>query len=427
MRNVVKVDYGKEGLEIKLNPIWNVTILSPDEQIKLFNPVEEIVKIIKNPIGSDSLKKIVENKRDLKKVCIVVSDATRPLPSNLILEGLIKELNSYGINDNQIFILIATGLHRPTQEDEIERILGRGLRNRLKVINHVATDKNSMKFLGTTTNDSPIFINKNYCESELRILCGYVEPHFFFGFSGGRKSISPGIAGTETIQASHSANHIASPNSRFGIYKNNPLHRHAMEIAKKASPDFTINVCINEKHQITEIAAGDLEKVHKHLVNIQLKKIFKDILEPYDIVVCGNGGYPLDLNLYQAIKSMAIGEIAVKNGGTIISVNECGDGIGAEKFRELIFSGMDPKVLYNKILNSEIVVPDQWEIQILTRILKKAEIYVVSNLKENEIGNIGLKYATTVKEAIKQGLEQYGEDASILILPNGPQILPILK
>jgi len=423
---VVKVDYGKKGLEIKLNPTWNVTVLSPDEQKKLLNPVEEVIKAIKNPFGSDSLKKIIEKRGDLKKICIVVSDATRPLPSDLILEGLFKELKSYGINNNQILILIATGLHRPSQEDEIERIIGRNLRNRLKVINHVATDKNSMKFLGTTSNNSPIFINKNYCESDLKILCGYVEPHFFFGFTGGRKSISPGIAGVETIQASHSANHIASPDSRLGIYKNNPLHRHAMEIAKKASPDFTVNVCINEKHQITVVAAGDLEKVHEHLVNFQLKKIFKKISEPFDIVVCGNGGYPLDLNLYQAVKSMAIGEIAVKVGGTIISVNECGDGIGEQKFRELIFSGMDPKVLYDKILNREIVVPDQWEIQILTRILKKAEIYVISNLKENEIGNIGLKYANTVEEAIKQGLERHGEDASILILPNGPQILPIL-
>ncbi|KKK43117.1 MAG: hypothetical protein Lokiarch_29640 [Candidatus Lokiarchaeum sp. GC14_75] len=427
MKTIVKVDYGKKGLEIKLNPAWNVTVLCPVEQKKLLNPVGEIQKVIKNPAGSDSLKKIVENKRNLKKICIVVSDATRPLPSYLILEGLIKELNSYGIKDNQISILIATGLHRPSQEDEIERIIGRSLRNRLKVINHVATDKNSMRFIGTTSNKSPIFINKNYCESELKILCGYVEPHFFFGFSGGRKSISPGIAGIETIQASHSANHIASPNSRFGIYKNNPLHRHATEIAKKISPDFTVNVCINAKHQITVVAAGDLEKVHEHLVNFQLKKIFKGISEPYDIVVCGNGGYPLDMNLYQAVKSMAIGEIAVTNGGTIISVNECADGIGGEKFRELIFSGMDPKALCNKILNSEIVVPDQWEIQILTRILKKAEIYVVSNLKEDEIGNIGLKYANTVEEAIKQGLERHGEDASILILPNGPQILPILK
>ena len=154
-----------------------------------------------------------------------------------------------------------------------------------------------------------------------------------------------------------------------------------------------------------------------------------EIKEPYDIVVCGNGGYPLDLNLYQAVKSMVIGEIAVKKGGTIISVNECaeGIGIGQEKFKELIFSGMNPKVLYDKILKREIVAPDQWEIQVLSRILMKAEIIIVSSLNENEIGNIGLKYAKTVEEGIKMTLKKAGLNAKLLILPNGPQILPILK
>ncbi|MFX1448883.1 MAG: hypothetical protein ACFFCG_12275, partial [Promethearchaeota archaeon] len=185
----------------------------------------------------------------------------------------------------------------------------------------------------------------------------------------------------------------------------------------------------NEDHEITQVATGDLEKVHKRLVNYQNKYIFKEIQEPYDIVVCGNGGYPLDINLYQAVKSMAIGEMGVKQGGTIISVNQCGEGVGVgqDKFKELIFSGKTPEEIYNDILNKKIVVADQWEIQVLTRILMKAEIYLVSNMKEEEIGNIGLKHANTVEDAIKQSLNKHGKDASILILPNGPQILPFIN
>jgi len=202
-----------------------------------------------------------------------------------------------------------------------------------------------------------------------------------------------------------------------------------MEIVNLTGVDFIINVCINENHNIFKVAAGEVQKAHEDLVNYQLRHAFKKIPELYDIVICGNGGYPLDLNLYQAVKSMAIGEIAVKKGGTIIAVNECADGIGIDqdKFKELLFSGMTPQDLYKKILRKEIIVSDQWEIQILARILMKAEIVVISELDENEIGNIGLKYAETVEDAIMGCLKKYGSNASILVLPNGPQILPLYE
>ncbi|MFX0083006.1 MAG: nickel-dependent lactate racemase [Candidatus Hodarchaeota archaeon] len=423
----MKFDYGARGLDLTLDPSWNVSVLKPNEQKGLIDPIKKIREAIKNPLESKSLKDILKFKKVLNRICIVVSDSTRPVPSHLILEALIKELNEYGIQDNQILILIATGLHRRSKEDELDRILGSDLKNRLKTIDHVATDKNSLNYLGDTQDNIPIYINKHYLESDLKIVTGYVEPHFFFGFSGGRKAIVPGIAGEETIRANHSAKNIASQYSRFGVYKDNLMHRNAIEIAKLVEVDFAINVCINEKHEIVEVAAGDIEKIHEKLVGYQQKYIFEEIKDPYDIVVCGNGGYPLDLNLYQAVKSMAIGEMAVKKGGTIISVNECADGIGQESFKKLIFSGMSPNVLYDKIMKREITTPDQWEIQILSRILMKAEIVVVSSLNEKEIGNIGLKYAKTIEEGIRISLEKAIQNAKILILPKGPQILPILK
>lgn len=174
----MKIDYGKNGLELSLDPSWNVTVLKPKEQKGLVDPVDKIREAIKNPLESESLHKIIKSKKGLNRICIVVSDSTRPVPSHFILEALIKELNEYGIKDNQISILIATGLHRPSREDELVRILGSNLKNRLKAINHVAMDKNSLKYLGDTQNKIPIYINKHYCESDLKILTGYVEPHF---------------------------------------------------------------------------------------------------------------------------------------------------------------------------------------------------------------------------------------------------------
>jgi nickel-dependent lactate racemase len=420
-------DYGKTGIEIEVDPKWNITVIKAKKQKLIKNPIQAIKKAIKKPLGTPPLQAIIEKKRDIKTVCIVVSDATRPVPTHLMLEPLIQKLNEAGIDDSQITILLATGLHRASNKEEINRIVGEDLVGRITVKNHVAKDENSMKYFGTIDN-IPIYINRIYCNSDLKILTGYVEPHFFFGFSGGRKSIVPGIAGAQTILANHSAVNIASIASRFGKYQDNPMALMSTKISKMVGVDFVLNVCINEVHQITQIAAGDLEKVHNQLVKYQLKNIFSKISEPFDIVVCGNGGYPLDINMYQAVKSMAIGELAVKAGGTIISVNECSDGIGIgqDDFKNLLFSEMKPKEIYDKILRKHIIVPDQWEIQVLTRIMMKAEIYIISRLNENEIGNIGLKYAKTTEIAIEQALKKYGRNANILILPNGPLILPQL-
>ncbi|MFX0017215.1 MAG: nickel-dependent lactate racemase [Promethearchaeota archaeon] len=425
----MKFDYGKTGLEFSLNPIWNTTIIRPLKQDVIENPKNVIKNWIKNPIGTLPLNEIIYQKKRLNQICIVVSDATRPIPSRIILEALLDELNEYGIKDNQIVILIATGLHRATYDNELKRIIGKDLLNRIKYVNHNARDNDCLIYLGDTEDQVPIYINKYYYESDLKILTGYVEPHFFFGFSGGRKSIVPGISGVLTIQANHSVENIDSPYSRFGIYENNPMAKNSTEIAKLSGVDFVINVCINEEHKITQVAAGDLEEVYKKLVDYQLKYIFKEIDDPYDIVICGNGGYPLDLNLYQGVKSMGIGEIAVKKGGTIISVNECIDGIGVghDKFKELLFSKKKPEEIYRKTLSKEITMIDIWEIQILTRIMMKAEVYVISTINKDELGNIGLKYAESIEDAIRMSLIKHGPNARILILPHGPQIIPILK
>ncbi len=427
MVKFVMLDYGIRGLKVNLNPNWNYTIITPKTQPALGKPREAIRKAITNPEGMKSLGEVIAEKGKIEKACIVMSDSTRPVPSRLIIEPLMEELREQGINKKHITILVATGLHRLTTQEEIERILGKELIKNQMIINHVASDGKTMQYLGTESG-VPIFINKEYLESDLKIITGYVEPHFFMGFSGGRKSIVPGIAGEKTIQANHSAKNIASPRARFGMLEGNPLHENAVEIMKKVGVNFTINVCINKNHEITRIAAGDdCNEVHRLLVDYQMNHVFKEIEHLYDIVVCGNGGFPLDLNLYQAVKSMAIGEMAVKENGTIIAVNELSEGVGHENFRQLIFSGKSPQKIHEEILNGTIEVPDQWEIQILTRILMKAEIFIVSRLGKDDIGNIGLKHASSVENAIEESLKNHGRDASILILPNGPQVLPLYR
>ncbi len=426
---VIKFYYGKKKLDLKLSDDWDTTVLLPKSQNKIENPVPAIRESINHPVGSPRLKEIISNKGEINEVCIVVSDATRPVPSHIMLEALVSELQILNVSYDKILVLIATGLHRISTKDDLERILGPNLRDTLRVIDHQASKEEDLVYVGRLKDDDPIYLNKHFVNADIKILTGYVEPHFFAGFSGGRKSVVPGIAGEKTIQKNHTAKIIASPFARFGIYKKNPIHRQSTEISRLVGVDFIVNVCINENHEIVKVISGDLEEAHELLVNYQLQHVFSEISDPYDIVVCGNGGFPLDLNLYQAVKSMAIGEIAVKEGGTIISVNELseGIGIGQNNFRSLIFSGTSPKKLYKHILNNGLTVPDQWEIQVLCRILMKAEIFVVSSLKEKDLGKIGLKYAKTVEDAIKKALKKHGSNAKILLLPHGPQVLPLIK
>lgn len=425
----VRFDYGEKGLNINIKDEWNVDVLKPKSQEIISDPINQVRNAIKNPIGCPPLGELIKQKESIEKVCIVVSDATRPVPSSRILDGLVSELVDYGIEIDKIFILIATGLHRISRKEEIKRIVGKNLYGKIQVIDHRAKDDETLTEIGKDEDGTPILINSHFMESDLKILTGYVEPHFFAGFSGGRKSVVPGIAGQEMIQKNHSAKNIASPFARFGFLENNPIHEHSLRIAKQVNVDFIVNVCINEEHKITRVAAGDLEAVHEELVKFQKQKIFHPISELYDIVVCGNGGYPLDLNLYQAVKSMAIGEMAVKKSGTIISVNQLSDGvgIGQDEFKSLINSGQSPKQLYEGILKGEIRAPDQWEIQVLARVLMHADIVVVSSMEKERLGNIGLKYSESVENAIQSELMKKGNDVRILILPNGPQVIPIKK
>jgi nickel-dependent lactate racemase len=249
----------------------------------------------------------------------------------------------------------------------------------------------------------------------------------FAGFSGGRKSILPGIAGKDAIIFNHSPKNIDSVFSRFGIIKDNPVHEDSTEAARFLRPEFCINVVINSEHQITKVASGNIFSVFNYLAVAQKKNCFKRIDRKYDIVITGNGGYPLDLNLYQSVKSMTIAELAVRDGGAIISCNECSDGVGNKNFTNIINCGKNPEQIYKDVMGGKSNVPGIWEVQTLARVLKKYKIYFVSSLTIEQLGNIGLIYAESVEKAVNSAIKHMGksaEDVSILILPKGPQILP---
>jgi len=419
----VKIAYGNDGLMVTIPDDIKVDIIKPIEEAVIDDPISAIREAIKKPDNSKPLAEIIKKKHAENSV-IVISDHTRPCPTKAIILPLLDELNENGINDDKITLLIATGLHRKSTVEELERMLGNEILDRVDVVNHVATDEKSLEFLGESSMKTPIYINKQYLNSDLKILTSYVEPHFFAGFSGGRKSIVPGIAGVETILANHNAEKIAHENACFGTSKDNPIFEDALEIAKKKeiAPDFLINVCISPKHEITKVVTGNIN-AHGMLVEYQKYIAIKEIDEPYDVVIVNNGGAPLDLNLYQAVKSMALGALAVKEKGTIISVNELRNGVGHDNFGELLKMKVTPEGMMQQIIDGKIRIPDQWEIQYLCKALLKAEIYVVGNVTEEDLGYLGLKKAETVEIALEKAISKHGKDLRLLVLPNGPQIV----
>lgn len=423
----VNFSYGNSGIELQLPDDLKIDVQSARPDPALKDPKNALLQAFNKPLMTDSLRKILLNRKK-GKICVVISDSTRPVPSRIIFGALMDIFQQLGIQDSEVQILIGTGLHRKTSSEELKAILGDEILHRFDIINHVATDDSQQEHLGKTSAGNPIYIDKVYLNAAVKIITGYVEPHFFAGFSGGRKAIVPGIAGAQTIQANHSAKNMASDFSRFGILDKNPIYEDGLEIAKlpRVKPDFMINVCINPHHEITKVIAGSLQ-AYKELVKYQQKLCFLEITEPYDVVISGNGGYPLDQNLYQAVKSMAIGELGIKKGGTVIAVNECRDGVGHEKFRALLNCGRPPQEIYEKILKGEIQTPDQWEIQVLCRVLMKGDVYLISTLNAADLGNIGLKYAESVEKAILECRKKYGSGVRILVLPDGPAIIPQIK
>ncbi|WP_371806084.1 nickel-dependent lactate racemase [Candidatus Lokiarchaeum ossiferum] len=423
----VHMAYGTEGIEIEIDDNITAEVVKAAMETPLDDPKQAIVEACEKPLFCPPLRNLLAKRKD-GKICIVISDSTRPVPSKLIIEALIEIFKEYKILDEDIQILIATGLHRKSTPKEMKQMLGNDIRFRFDIINHVAKDMDTLEYLGENKFGNPIYINKTYLEAEIKIITGYVEPHFFAGFSGGRKAIVPGIAGSETIAHNHCKENIGSEKARFGILKDNPIYEDAIDIAKKTEikPDFMINVCINPAHQITKVIAGALQS-HQELVMYQERLCFHPITERYDVVICGNGGFPLDLDLYQAVKSMAIGELGVKQGGTIITVNECRDGVGHPKFEEMINLGLTPTEFLEQLNSGKITCLDQWESQVLARVLEQFEVFIISSLPKDKLGNMGLKYATSVEEAVDLCLQHYGPQMRVLILPDGPMMLPKMQ
>lgn len=410
---MIELKYGRSGIFLDYPARFDVFESSDIEGIK---KVEEKIKnSLEDPIGSFPLSEIVKTKKP-QKVCIVISDHTRAVPNKIILPVIIDELKKCGLTEKNIFILIGNGTHRNTTEQEKIELAGKKIAENFPIYDHSAFDTSMIERIENTD----FYVNKRYLESDLKIVTGMIEPHFFAGFSGGRKGVCPGIAGMETIKIFHGAEFLEHPNTKPGVLENNLCHIFATEFAKRAGVDFLVNVTINKKGQITGVFSGDIEKAFMKGVEFCKKTSTVLSRKRYKIVITTNGGYPLDRDFYQTVKGMVTALDIIEENGIIISVSECSDGLGNNDFVKLLSELKEPDDFIKKIMQPGYFHDLQWGVQPLVHVLKKARIFLVSSLSEKQAELCKAIPFKSVEKAIDAALDEFGKDTDIAVIPDGP-------
>lgn len=419
----IKILYHKSKMEINVDDKNLIGILqSKAEEYKTDLTQSEIVeKALDNPIGSSTLEELVKNKKDM---VIITSDHTRPVPSKIIMPIMLNRIRK--VNPNiDITILIATGFHRASTHEELVNKLGDEIVKNEKIIIHDSRDAGMLVKVGTLPSGGELILNKYAINAELLIAEGFIESHFFAGFSGGRKSVLPGVASAQTVMANHCSEFISSQYARTGILENNPIHKDMLYAAQKAKLAFIINVVINSEKTIINAFAGDSKEAHEEGCKfvLGLSKVSK---VDADIAVSTNGGYPLDQNIYQSVKGMTAAEATCKDGGVIIMVSACNDGHGGQSFYDNLANAKSPKELLDKIAKvpRNKTAPDQWEFQILARMLNNHTVILVTDMCDPQmIKNMKMEHAFTFEEALKRAYELKGNDAKVVVIPDGVSVI----
>ena len=419
---LVDLAYGKTGLTVDL-PDDRTTVIEPTYIRGLPDEAGALRNAFRNPVGRPSLRHMVKTHQT---VAISVCDITRPMPSETVLPVLLGELSH--VPNEQIIILVATGTHRANLPEELEAILGAEVTRDYRVVNHNAFDKDSLEFAGVTPSDKPIWLNRWWIESDVRITTGFVEPHFFAGFSGGPKMVAPGLAGFDTIMQLHSAPLIGHPKARWGITDGNPVHDEIRQVARQTGVDFSVDVTINRDKRITNVYAGELFSVHRAVCEDARRTAMQVVREPFDVVITSNSGYPLDLNLYQAVKGMSAAAQVVRDGGTIICVAECSDGIPDHgEYKKLLMMRDSPEALLEMINTPGHNRHDQWQVQLQAQIQVRAKVYLKSSyLAPNEVRAAHLEPVDDIQDTIQEAIKSHGNKATVCVLPQGPQTIPYL-
>ena len=418
----IKLDYGRTGLDVDLPEDRVVGPLAIRPAPPLANAEKAIRDAIAHPIGKPPLAKLA---RGRKSACILICDVTRPVPNQLILPPLLRTLEEQGVPEDEILILVATGLHRPNQGTELEEIVGRDIVRRYRIENHFGKHLADHAFLGTTPNGVPAYIDRRYVEADLKITTGLIEPHFMAGYSGGRKVICPGIAAYETIKVWHGPKFLEHPKADNGFLEGNPVHEENTRIAKMAGCDFIVNVCIDGQRRVTWVGAGDMIRAWQEGVRFCERVVKVPVPEPLDVVVTSCAGYPLDTTWYQAVKGLTGALPIVKKGGTIVLAASLTEGLGSPEFQRVMAENPDLRRFKQRILGGDYFVMDQWQLEEMAKVVERCRVNVVTQgLPAETLRRCHVEPAASVERAVADCLAEYGPAAKVGVIPKGPYVLP---
>ncbi|HEU0296746.1 MAG TPA: nickel-dependent lactate racemase [Anaerolineales bacterium] len=417
----VTLAYSKTGLPLDVPD--DADILTSYQAPGLPDEAAAILEALRHPIDSAPLRDRV---KPSNTVAIVHTDITRATPNALLLPILLHELESAGVQRSDITLINALGTHRPQTDAELRTLLSDFVVENYHCIQHDAWDDANLVSFGVTARGNPVRINRAYAEADVRILTGFIEPHFFAGFSGGPKGVLPSIAGFESVLSNHGLEMIAHPNATWGVTRGNPIWEEMCEMAQRTQPTFLINVTMNDARQLTGVFAGDMLSTHAAGCAFVADHALIHVDAPYDVVITTNSGYPLDQNLYQTIKGVSAGARVVRKGGAVLMCAACNDGLPNHgKYAELLRQGGSPQGVLDMLAQPGFHAHDQWQVQIQAQIQPRADVYIHSDgLSDDEICHALFK-PLRLPDGLNSLMARYGN--RLCVIPNGPQVIPTLK
>lgn len=416
----VSLAYGKTPIPLALDPeaaSWHV--IAPHHAPALADPRAALTEACRNPIACDPLRNLV---KPSDQVVIVTADNTRPVPNRFLIPAVLEEL---GIAKEQVTVLLGTGTHRAVTPAEKAEMFGEDLLREVRVVNHDAYDPSQLVVAGYTASGVPVTLNRQYVEADFRVVLGFIEPHFFAGFSGGAKGVAPGVAGLESILALHAYDLIDDPKSTWGELDENPVHWAIVQMAGCCPPDFLINVTLNRDKAITGVFAGEYRRAHRMGCAQSREEAMAPVTRRFPVLVTTNSGYPLDQNLYQSVKGMSAAARILEPDGAIFIAAECRDGIPDHgNFGAMLSQSTSREDLEASLRGHLPAILDQWQVQVLLRILRQGQVYIHSSLPPNTVRACGLIPIDDLAEALYQYLQKRGGKTPVAVLPEGPLSIP---
>jgi nickel-dependent lactate racemase len=419
----IRLAYGEKGLDVSIPDDASVTVVEPVFVPAAPDQAAAIAESLARPTGSLPLRRRV---RPTDTVAVVFSDITRPAPNALIVPAVLAELAAAGVPRDRITLFNATGTHRSNTRAELVGMLGEAVVSGYRIVQNDARAAGAHVAVGTTRSGNEILVLREFAACSFKILTGFIEPHFFAGFSGGGKAVMPGLAHLDTVLRNHNARNIDDPMATWAVLDGNPVRTEVEEAAAFVRPDFLVNVALNRDKRVTRVFSGDIAAAYRAGTEFVRATAMAEVDSPFDIVVTTNSGWPLDLNLYQAVKGMSAAARVTRPGGSIVVAAECRDGLPDHgSFGRLLREAAGVDGLLSRIRTPGFAMDDQWEAQILALIVQRADVYVrADGLTPQQIAQARLRPCTSVDAQVDRLLEKYGRNARVCVLPEGPQTVP---